>query len=100
MESDGDRGEARIIRCEPETPLNSVHFPLSRFRERAGVRAILWKRFARLPSPYPLPQAGEGKSRHQSDGGGGARTVRFPFVSGGVTMPCCSMTSISRAARL
>src|SRR6478609_7199149 len=36
-------------------------FPLSRLRERAGVRAILWKRFARLPSPYPLPQAGEGK---------------------------------------
>src|SRR6185369_16115059 len=26
-----------------------------------GVRAISWKRFTRVPSPCPLPQAGEGK---------------------------------------
>src|SRR4051794_26729440 len=37
-------------------------FPISRLRERAGVRARWWKRFARLPSPYPLSRAGEGKS--------------------------------------
>src|SRR5690348_10604733 len=42
--------------------------PLSRLREMAAVR--------RAPS-----------ANAQSAGGGGASTVRFPFVSGGVTMP-------------
>ena len=48
-----------------------LHFPLSRSRERAGVRAFGvgrftlkgrgWKGRTTLPSPCPLPQAGEGK---------------------------------------
>src|SRR5690242_21229249 len=42
-------------------------FPLSRLRERAGVRAIASKRFASVPSPSPLPQAGEGKTCDGND---------------------------------
>ncbi len=65
-------------RCSNAAPFLFVRsvmarpFPLSRLRERVGVRAFgvkrvgclcaRWKREPRAPSPCPLPQAGEGKA--------------------------------------
>ena len=55
-------------------------FPLSRLRERAGVRARLWKRIAGLPSPYPLPQAGEGKSASAARFNGDGLRIHDPQI--------------------
>jgi len=92
-------GGSRIIRRKAETQLNARCSPLPLAGEGWG-EGNLVEAFRTLALTLPSPASGRGEKQNQSDGGGGASTVRFPFVSGGVTMPCCSMTSISLAARL